>query len=128
MNLENLFSNLLDESRRQSSIDDKSSTKVLYAKGPRKPLKDRVTKTQQKKYCNKCKTTQHSTSACWYLNPDKKTKWFKTGSDYDKPAGYKEDPSRRQDDSPKDTTLLNYEDLDIADEAEWNYSSLLGMI
>jgi hypothetical protein len=34
MNLENLFSNLLDESRWQSSIDDKSLTKVLYAKGP----------------------------------------------------------------------------------------------
>ena len=49
INIENLFSNLLDKSRRQSSINGNSSdkTKVLFTKKAfKKPLKDQITKTQ----------------------------------------------------------------------------------
>jgi hypothetical protein len=122
MNLENLFSNLLDESRRQSLIDTNSGkNKVLFTKRAKKPLKDQITKAEQKKYCNKCKTTQHSTSNCWYLNPDKKPKWFKTGSDYDRPPGYKEDLLKRQPPDSVNKALINdVDELDTAENGDWN--------
>ena len=75
MNMETLFSSLIDELRRQISAE-----KVLYSN---KLKYKNSTKIQKSKYCNKCKVTTHATNSCWYLHPEKKPDWFKTRHQYD---------------------------------------------
>ena len=74
MDIENLFSSLIDESRRQTSAE-----KVLFNNTKNKNS-SKITKS---KYCNKCKVTTHATSNCWFLHPDKKPDQFKTCHKYD---------------------------------------------
>ena len=73
-NLEDLFSNLLDESKRLDSRDGQvlynSSQKGNY-KG-KKPQK--ITKG---KYCRNCKQTSHNIDNCAFLFPDKAPKGWK---------------------------------------------------
>jgi hypothetical protein len=91
IDLENLFSNLIDESRRQSSLSTTNKTeKVLLAK----PTK--ITKPLTKRYCNKCKVNTHFTNKCWYLFPENKPKWFKTFHDYEKKEENEEEEPKRQ--------------------------------
>ena len=73
--LENLFSNLIDESKRQESNKDKSAfistTSFKKYKG-KKPYK--ITKG---KYCNYCKQTTHIARNCYFLWPEKAPNSFK---------------------------------------------------
>ena len=78
-NLESLFANLLDESKRQDSKDDnKKESKAFYTtktyKG-KKPYK--ITKG---KYCKHCKQLSHNTDNCFFLFPDKAPKSWKEKS------------------------------------------------
>ena len=78
INLENLFSNLIDEFRRQGSIllDNKATT-VLYTNRKRPFItKTSNNKIHKSKYCRKCKTTTHFTKDCFYLFPEKAPKGF----------------------------------------------------
>ena len=73
INLENLFSNLIDESRRQVSRDQEIA--LVSRRRPRLNQRNRIHKN---KYCKKCKTTTHHTKDCFYLFPKKAPKGFKT--------------------------------------------------
>jgi Reverse transcriptase (RNA-dependent DNA polymerase)/gag-polypeptide of LTR copia-type/Integrase core domain/GAG-pre-integrase domain len=74
-NLENLFSNLLDESKRQ---DSKELSQALYSSNKnykgKKPYK--ITKGTGK-YCRNCKKTSHNITDCAFLFPDKAPKGWK---------------------------------------------------
>ena len=69
MNLETLFSNLLDKLRRIKSINS------AYFVRPNK--RQRTSKTSTKKYCEKCKTSSHQTKDYFHLFPNKAPDWFK---------------------------------------------------
>ena len=64
INLENLFSNLLDESRRQVSKDQE----IALVTG-RRPRHNQTNRIHKNKYCKKCKTTTHYTKDYFYLFP-----------------------------------------------------------
>ena len=78
INLENLFSNLLDESRRQVSKDQE----IALVTG-RRPKLNQTNRIHKNKYCKKCKTTTHHTKDCFYLFPEKAPKGFKTKRHYE---------------------------------------------
>jgi len=65
INLETLFSNLLDKSRRIKSINS------AYFVRPNKRQRTSNHKTSTKKYCEKCKTSSHQTKDCFHLFPNK---------------------------------------------------------
>jgi len=79
INLENLFSNLLDESRRQVSKDQE----IALVTGSQRPRTNRTNRIHKNKYCKKCRTTTHSTKDCFYLFPKKAPKGFKTKHQYE---------------------------------------------
>lgn len=79
INLENLFSNLLDESRRQVSKDQE----IALVTGSRRPRTNQTNRIHKNKYCKKCRTTTHSTKDCFYLFPEKAPKGFKTKHQYE---------------------------------------------
>ena len=65
--LETLFSNLLDESKRQQSKDLYPNNRVLYTRYKGKyPYK--ITKGQ---YCKYCKLPSHEAKSCFFLFPEK---------------------------------------------------------
>jgi hypothetical protein len=80
INLENLFSNLLDESRRQVSKDQEIA---LVTGSRRQPRTNQTNRIHKNKYCKKCRTTTHSTKDCFYLFPEKAPKGFKTKHQYE---------------------------------------------
>lgn len=71
--IESLFSNLLDESKRQESIDtDNSQALYISNKGRYKGKKPyKITKG---KYCRNCKQTSYDIKDCYFLFPDKAPK------------------------------------------------------
>jgi hypothetical protein len=72
--IETLFSNLLDESKRQDNKDYNNNTQILHTqyKG-KKPYK--ITKG---KYCKNCKLPSHDIKDCYFLFPNKAPKsWNK---------------------------------------------------
>ena len=73
INLENLFSNLMDKSRRQVSKDQE----IALVTG-RQPRPNQTSRIYKNKYCKKCKTTTHYIKDCFYLFPKKAPKGFKT--------------------------------------------------
>ena len=73
INLENLFSNLLDESRRQVSKDQEIALVI-----GRRPRPNQTNRIHKNKYCKKCKTTIYYIKDCFYLFPKKAPKGFKT--------------------------------------------------
>ena len=79
INLENLFSNLMDESRRQVSKDQE----IALVTGSRRPRINQTNRIHKNKYCKKCKTTTHHTKDCFYLFPEKAPKGFKTKHQYE---------------------------------------------
>ena len=81
INLENLFFNLLDESRRQVSKDQE----IVLVLRPRQFLRppNQINRIRKNKYCKKCKITTHSTKDCFYLFPKKVLKDFKTKHNYE---------------------------------------------
>ena len=96
INIENLFSNLIDESRRLISIEgsnsvlfnnnkNKSSTNKAKGKGfinKAKGFKNKQFKVSKdskekvNKFCTKCKKNNHNTSNCYLLFPEKAPKGF----------------------------------------------------
>jgi len=76
--IESLFSNLLDESKRQESMEANNNSQALYTmpnKGKYKGKKPyKVTKGQ---FCRNCKMTSHNTPDCYFLFPDKALKSWK---------------------------------------------------
>ena len=77
INLENLFSNLLDESRRQVS-KDKDTALVARSRRPGNTTRpNQVNRIYKNKFCKKCKTTTHFIKDCFYLFPNKVLKGFK---------------------------------------------------
>ena len=80
INLENLFSNLMDESRRQVS-KDKEIALIARQSGYARP--NQTNRIRKNKFCKKCKTTTHYTKDCFYLFPEKAPKGFKTKHFYE---------------------------------------------
>ena len=77
INLETLFSNLLDKARRIKSIDSAYFTKPQRTK-PNSPRAAGIKNTSRiKKYCNKCKASTHQTKDCYHLFPNKAPDWWK---------------------------------------------------
>jgi hypothetical protein len=72
--IETLFSNLLDESKRQDNKDYNSNTQILFAKYKgKKPYK-----IVKGKYCKHCKLASHDIKDCYFLFPNKAPKsWNK---------------------------------------------------
>lgn len=58
--LDDLFTHLLDESRRIATQDDSTATLLV-----------KKYKTSKKKFCNNCKKTGHEAENCWFLHPEK---------------------------------------------------------
>ena len=91
--LESLFLNLLDELKRQESIDN---NQVLYSnpnKSPKGNYKGKKPwKVTKGKYCRYCKQTSHITTDCAWLFPDKAPKNWKFNKD---------DKNDKPDKSPK---------------------------
>jgi hypothetical protein len=77
--LESLFSNLLDESKRQESNDTNTDQALITSSGykGKKPYKVTKNSPQSKKYCANCKQHSHVTSNCAFLFPDKAPKGWK---------------------------------------------------
>ncbi|POS81731.1 hypothetical protein EPUL_006632, partial [Erysiphe pulchra] len=76
--IESLFANLLDESKRQRSLDDNSVNQALVALmknrskksyGGKKPYK-----ISKGKFCRSCQKTNHNTTDCYVLFPNKAPK------------------------------------------------------
>ncbi|RKF60525.1 Retrovirus-related Pol polyprotein from transposon TNT 1-94 [Golovinomyces cichoracearum] len=77
--LESLFSNLIDESKRLGSLDNSVDTALLaslrgkFGKNP-KPKGINNYRIQKNKFCKKCKTNTHQTADCFILYPHKAPK------------------------------------------------------
>ena len=82
-NLEELFSNLLDESKRQETKDykDYNNPQVLFTryKG-KKPYK--ITKG---KHCKHCKLPSHDTKDCYFLFPERAPNSWNKNKSYNNP-------------------------------------------
>ena len=118
--LETLFSNLLDESKRQESNEANTDQALIIGgyKG-KKPYK--ITKSgssgANKKYCINCKQHSHITSNCAFLFPDKAPKgWKKLGGDTNKSPDKLEKLARKKRDNNIDVlySIANIA-LDISD-------------
>ena len=82
INLENLFSNLLDKSKRQVS-KDKDIALVARSRRPGNTTRpNQANRIYKNKFCKKCKTTIYFIKNCFYLFPKKALKWFKTKHNY----------------------------------------------
>lgn len=72
--LDQLFSNLIDESKRQGSIDNNTEM-ALYTSLRNKYKNKKVTKNQYRvnksRYCTNCKKQSHITADCYHLFPNK---------------------------------------------------------
>jgi len=68
INLENLFSNLIDKSRRQVSKDQE----IALVTGSRRPRTNQTNRIHKNKYCI------HFIKDCFYIFPEKALKGFKT--------------------------------------------------
>jgi hypothetical protein len=102
--IETLFSNLLDESKRQ---DNKEVNHILYTKYKgKKPYK--ITKGQ---YCKYCKLASHNAKDCYFLFPQKAPK------SWDKKQLNKGNPKDKQ--HPRDT---RDENIDILHSNSLNLS------
>ena len=128
INLENLFSNLMDESRRQVSKDQE----IALVARSRQSSNTRPFQTNQiykNKYCKKCKTTTHSTKDYFYLFPKKALKGFKTKHNYKLKNQEQEDalvsintsdatsnPSNEEDDFEIDLDIMDTEQVLIANQ------------
>jgi hypothetical protein len=103
-NLESLFSNLLDESKRQESIEANNSEQALYIKTIKPKYKGKKPyKITKGKYCCNCKQTSHITTDCFFLFPDKAPKSWRKPIDKDK--------SDESEASPRDTRDNNIDIL-----------------
>jgi len=69
-----MFSNLIDESRRQVS----KNQKIALVTGSTQPRFNQINRIHKNKYYKRCRTTTHSTKDCFYLFPKKAPKGFKT--------------------------------------------------
>ena len=77
--LESLFSNLLDESKRQESNEANTDQALITSSGNKgkKPYKVTKNTTQSKKYYTNYKQHSHVTSNCAFLFPEKAPKGWK---------------------------------------------------
>ncbi|RKF81090.1 Retrovirus-related Pol polyprotein from transposon TNT 1-94 [Golovinomyces cichoracearum] len=71
-NIDQLFANLLDESKRLSSLKSSHDTVMLASTGGKKyqrynNVSNNQNKIQKGKYCQKCKKRNHNTSECFFL-------------------------------------------------------------
>ena len=78
IDLENLFSNLMDESRRQVSKDKDIALITRFWRSGNNIRPNQANRIQKNKYCKKCKTTTHFIKDCFYLFSEKAPKGFKT--------------------------------------------------
>ena len=81
--LETLFSNLLDESKRQETKDSNNNNMALFTTNGSKYKGKKPYKITKGKYCKHCKLPSHFTKDCYFLFPDKAPKWWNI-SDYNK--------------------------------------------
>jgi hypothetical protein len=115
INLENLFSNLLDESRRQVSKDQEIALVTRSRQSSNNARPYQTNRIRKNKYCKKCKTTTHSTKDCFYLFPEKAPKGFKTKHNYE-PKDQEALVSINTSDNPSNTDEDDFEiDLDLMD-------------
>jgi hypothetical protein len=91
IDLENLFSNLMDESRRQVSKDKDIALITRSRRSGNNTRPNQANRIQKNKYCRKCKTTTHFTKDCFYLFPEKAPKGFKTKQHYESKNQEQED-------------------------------------
>jgi len=127
INLENLFSNLMDESRRQVSKDKEIALVTRSRRPTTRP--NQAERIHKNKYCKKCKTTTHFTKDCFYLFPEKAPKGFKTKHYYEPKDQYQEEalvsintsdtisnPSNSQDDFELDLDMMDTEQVLITNQ------------
>ena len=127
INLENLFLNLMDESRRQVS-KDKDIALVTRSQRPRN-RPNQTNGIQKNKYCRKCRTTTHFTKDCFYLFPEKAPKGFKTKQHYEPKNQEQQDalvsintsdatsnPSNEEDDFDIDLDLMDTDQVLITNK------------
>jgi hypothetical protein len=98
--LESLFSNLLDELKRQGSLDNNQAlyTNLNNKNFPRSNYKGKKPwKVTKGKYCKYCKQTSHNTTNCAFLFPDKAPKGWKNKDkdDKDKDKDYLKEKSAK---------------------------------
>lgn len=101
--LEDLFSSLIDESKR---LLEKESSTVLYTKNQpyyknnnrvKKPYKGKKPwKTQKGLYCKYCKLVGHEANSCYFLHPNKAPKTWKSSSNPTTTTPRDENPSLLQ--------------------------------
>jgi len=73
--IESLFSNLLDESKRQESMEANNNTQALYTMSNKGKYKGKKPyKVAKGRFCRNCKQTSHDVKDCYFLFPDKAPK------------------------------------------------------
>jgi hypothetical protein len=73
--LENLFSSLIDESRRQKSKDNGSTALFTNGSKKRKFQNPKQNNKRPRYTCTHCQKTGHSHERCWELHPELKDKF-----------------------------------------------------
>jgi gag-polypeptide of LTR copia-type len=127
-NLESLFANLLDESKRQGLKEYKEKdNKVFYTNNQpykgKKPYK--ITKG---KYCKYCKLTSHANDNCYFLFPNKALEAWKNKSQQmvnTTTDNVQRANNKAQDERDKNTEIL-YTNMDTSlidfDILKWKYN------
>ena len=129
INLENLFFNLMDESRRQVSKDKDIALIIRSRRSGNTTRPNQTNRIHKNKYCRKCRTTTHFTQDCFYLFPEKAPKGFKTKQHYEPKNQEQEDtlvsintsdatsnPSNKEDDFEIDLDMMDTEQVLIANQ------------
>jgi hypothetical protein len=99
--LETLFSNLLDESKRQDNKDSNNQALFTYNKDNRKYKGKKPYKITKGKYCKYCKLPSHDAKDCYFLFPSKAPKsWNKDNNLDNSPNKYS---NNSKDKHPRDT-------------------------
>jgi len=76
--IESLFSNLLDESKRQESMEANNNSQALYIMSNKGKYKGKKPyKVTKGRFCRNCKQTSHDIKDCYFLFPDKAPKSWK---------------------------------------------------
>jgi hypothetical protein len=102
INLDDLFSQLIDESRRLKSKEDKEmALNSKASSGGAKPKKNKLRKT--KRTCTHCRKSGHNENKCWIKNPSLRPQNNST-------------PNKGKEDTPEEVSLMSYTETALYSE------------
>jgi len=94
--IESLFSNLLDESKRQESMEANNNSQALYIMSNKGKYKGKKPyKVTKGRFCRNCKQTSHDIKDCYFLFPDKAPKSWKNYQEKAKKASTEQEKEEK---------------------------------